>query len=718
MAKPGRTFSESWHRIAKLRISLGPTVKARKQLFRGEIWYVLYDPFNNQYFRLRPEAYEFVIRLRRTRTVEEVWEECLSRSPDKAPGQEDVLQLLTQLYFANLLYFDVPADSAKLFERYKKRRSREVRSKFLSIMFFRLPLLDPEFMLRRITLLLKLLVGPAGAIVWLAVVAAALKVVFDNFDAATSQFQGILAPANLPLLYVGLVVVKTIHEFGHAFVCKRFGGEVHVMGVMLLVFTPLPYIDATSSWSFRSRWQRALVGASGMIAEIFVAALAAFYWAYSAPGILHSIAYNMMVVASVSTVLFNANPLLRFDGYYILSDIMDIPNLSTRSNRHLRHLFEYYLFGCRDSQSPAETGKEAFWLTVFGILSGIYKVVVFTGIILFVADKFLILGLIMAFFCVFAWGVVPLYKFVVYLASSPKLARNRIRAVGVSLLLFCLIFGLLFIFPAPNRFRAPGVLESVNYMRVVNDAPGYVREVSAPSGTEVSPGMPLMLLKDRELELEIQKVRAQREETLAMMLRARTERSADIEPINKRLETIEANLQNLQRQVEELTVRARQRGIWVSPRSTEMVGSWLPRGTMLGEIVDPEVFRFSAVVSQEEASNLFVDQIRKAEVRLYGQVGENLEVTNIQIIPFQFEKLPSAALGWRGGGQVAVSPSDEKGIQAAEPFFQIYASVAPQNKVMFVHGRSGKLRFTLDSEALLVQWGRKLLQLLQKRYQI
>jgi putative peptide zinc metalloprotease protein len=117
MADVGRTFSESWHRIAKLRVSLGPTVKARKQLFRGEIWYILSDRFNNQFFRLRPEAYEFVCRLRRDRTVEEVWEECLGRTPDSAPGQEDVLQLLTQLYFANLLYFDVPADSAKLFER-------------------------------------------------------------------------------------------------------------------------------------------------------------------------------------------------------------------------------------------------------------------------------------------------------------------------------------------------------------------------------------------------------------------------------------------------------------------------------------------------------------------------------------------------------------------------------------------------------------------------
>lgn len=718
MAKPGRTFSESWHRIAKLRISLGPTVKARKQLFRGEIWYVLYDPFNNQYFRLRPEAYEFVVRLRRDRTVEEVWEECLLRTPDKAPGQEDVLQLLTQLYFANLLYFDVPADSAKLFERYKKRRQREVRSKLLSIMFFRLPLLDPEFILRRIRPLLNILVGPVGAAVWLSVTAWAVKVVVDNFDAATSQFQGILSPGNLPLLYLGLVIVKTIHEFGHAFVCKRFGGEVHVMGVMLLVFTPLPYLDATSSWSFRSRWRRALVGASGMIAEIFVAALAAFYWAYSGPGVWNSIAYNMMVIASVSTVLFNGNPLLRFDGYYILSDLLDIPNLHTRSTRHLRHLCEYYLFGYKDSSSPAETPKEAFWLTVFGILSGLYKVVVFTGIILFVADKFLLLGLIMAFFCIFAWGLVPLYKFVVYLASSPRLARNRLRAVFVSLLLFCTIFGLLGFLPAPNRFRAPGVLESVNYVRVVNNAPGYVKELAVPSGAEVFPGTPLMVFEDRELELEIQRVKAQRDETLAMELRARTEQAADVEPIKKRLETVEATLKDLELQAKDLIVRARRQGIWVSPRSKEMVGSWLPRGTVLGEIVDPAAFRFAAVVSQEEASNLFVERIRQAEVRLYGQVGANVEVAEVRMIPFQHERLPSAALGWRGGGQVAVSPSDEEGVQAAEPFFQIYASLYPHENVMFMHGRSGKVRFTLDPEALLSQWGRKLRQLLQKRYQI
>ena len=371
MAKAGKTFSESWHRVADLKIGLRPTVEVRKQLFRGELWYVLQDPFNNQFFRLRPEAHDFVIRLGLDRTVEQVWLACLDRNPDEAPGQEDVIQLLTQLYFANLLYFEVPGDSAKLFERYKKRRQREIRSKLLSIMFVRIPLFDPDYLLKKLMPVFKYIISPLGAIVWLLVVGAAVKMIFDHFDRVSDQVQGILAPDNLFLLYVGLVIIKSLHEFGHALVCRRFGGEVHTMGVMLLVFTPLPYMDATSSWSFRSRWQRALVGGAGMITEIFMAALATFVWANTGPGTLHSLAYNMMFIASVSTVLFNANPLLRFDGYYILSDLLDIPNLHTRAKGHLRHLVERHVFGYKDSHSPAESVKEAWWLGVFGVLAGI-----------------------------------------------------------------------------------------------------------------------------------------------------------------------------------------------------------------------------------------------------------------------------------------------------------------------------------------------------------
>jgi putative peptide zinc metalloprotease protein len=718
MLKIGRTFSESWHRVAKLRVSLMPTVKTRKQFFRGEKWYILYNEFNNQFFRLRPAAHEFVIRLSPDRTVEEVWEDCLQRNPDDAPGQEDVIQLLTQLYFANLLFFEVPADTEKLFERYRRRKQREIKSKLLGIMFFRLPLLDPENLLKRITPLIKILVGPIGAVLWFAVVFSAGKLVVDRFDTATQQAQGILAPDNLILLYIGLVFIKTLHEFGHAAACRRFGGEVHTMGVMLLVFTPLPYMDATSSWSFRSRWHRALVGSAGMIVEIFAAGVAAFVWANTGPGTLHSLAYNMMFIASVSTVVFNGNPLLRFDGYYILSDLLDIPNLSTRAFKHLRHLIERYMFGYRDSYSLARSMKEAFWLTVFGILSGIYRGVVFAGIILFVSDKFLLAGLIMAVLCVISWGIVPLFRLFSYLATSPRLARTRVRAIAVCIGMFAVLVLVLAVLPLPNRFRAPGIVESTEHIRVINGTGGYVEAVFVESGAPVVEGTPLLKLSDRELDFEIEAAKAQRQETLALQMRAMSEEAADLEPILKRLETVEATLEDLEKRRTALIVKARQNGIWVSPKSRELVGAWVDRGSMVGEIVNMAAFRFSAVVSQDEASNLFVNEIEKAEVRLFGQGGTNLEVENFMIIPYQHEKLPSAALGWGGGGEVAISVKDDTGLQAVEPFFQIYADLKPNPAIFFFHGRSGKIRFSLHPEPIVLQGIRKFRQLLQKRYRI
>ena len=396
MAEPLATFSESWYRVANQRLWLRADAVVRSQNYRGQRWIVLQNPFNSRYFRLRPAAYELVARLRPEKTVQEVWQECIARFPDEAPGQEAVMQLLSQLYFANLLHYQNAADSAQLFERYQRQRQRETRARLLNLMFMRFPLLDPDPFLVRTLPLVGAVIGRAGAVLWGLVVALALKVVVDNSSALRTQGEGVLAPGNLPLLYLSLVLIKTIHEFGHAYFCRRFGGEVHTMGVMLMIFTPIPYMDASSSWGFRNRSQRALVGAAGMIVELFVAGLAVFVWAATGAGVLHGLAYNLIFIASVSTVIFNANPLLRFDGYYILSDLLEIPNLSQRAIGQLRHLWERYLFGVKQSESPAHGRREAAWLVVYGIAAGIYRVIVFSGVLLFVADRFLVLGIIMA----------------------------------------------------------------------------------------------------------------------------------------------------------------------------------------------------------------------------------------------------------------------------------------------------------------------------------
>lgn len=716
MAASPSTFSESWHRIAGQRIALRPGVKARRQNYRGERWIVLENPFSNQYFRLRPAAYEFVARLRPDRTVEEVWKECLNRFPDEAPGQEAVLRLLSQLYFANLLQYDRAEDSAQLFERFKQRRQRELRMRLMNLMFMRFPLLDPDRFLVKTLPVVGKLISPVGALIWMVVVGWALKLVADNWQALWQGGQGVLAPDNLVLLYSALVIVKTLHEFGHAYFCRKFGGEVHVMGVLLMIFTPVPYMDATSSWGFRSKWKRVLVGFAGMIVELFVAALATFVWAWTAPGSLNSLAYNMMFIASVSTVIFNINPLLRYDGYYILSDLVGIPNLSQRSTRQLRHLCERYLFGVTQSESPTESRREAAGLVAYGLTSGVYRVVVFAGVLLFVADQFLILGLLMAAICAISWVTVPVGKLIHYLASSPRLDRVRPRAIGVTLGLVGVLIVLMGLVPFPYHFRAPGVVQAEERTAVATRVSGQVKAILTPSGAQVAPGQPLVQLVNPEMDMEMADVQARLEETQARIKLALERATADLKPLQSRLVAISNRLDKLNADRADLVVKASHKGVWVAPGMADSMGRRIERGTPLGLLINPAVIEFVATVEQEDADAVFAARQQNAEIRLYGQAGEVVPVEAWRVIPGGKRSLPSPALGWRAGGELAVSAEDPS--KTSENFFEVHAAIPERGGPPLLHGRSGKIRFDLEPQPLIPRWWRRLNQLLQKRYQL
>lgn len=716
MAASQSMFSESWHRVAGQCIHLRAGLKVHRQFYRGERWIVLENPFSNQFFRLRPAAYEFVARLRPDRTVDEVWRTCLDRFPDEAPGQEALIQLLSQLYFANLLQYDQASDSAQLFERYKKRRQREVTGKLLNIMFMRFPLLDPDaFLVRTLPVMGKLISKTAG-VIWLVVIGLALKVVADNFEALRNQTQAVLAPDNLPLLYVSLILIKTIHEFGHAYFCRKFGGEVHVMGILLMIFTPVPYVDATSSWAFPGKGRRMLVGAAGMIVELFVAAIAVFIWAGSSPGLVHSLAYNIIFIASVSTILFNVNPLLRFDGYYLLSDWLEIPNLAQRSNQQLRHLWERHAFGLKTSESPTPSRREATLLAVYGIASWIYRVFLFASILLFVADRFLILGLLMALICAVSWVIVPLGKFIRYLSSSPRIERVRQRAVGVTLGLVATLLVLLSVIPFPSHFQSAGVVQASQRTMVINEVAGTVTTILAEPGTRVEAGQPLLQLENPELDFVLVDARERLKEMRARLLYSMNAARADIKPLQKRIEALTNRLAKLEIDQRNLTVRARHEGIWVAPGVPESVGRHLQSGSALGLVVDNRSFEFAATVLQSDADRVFVQAPRGAEIRLRGQAGESVEVGELRIIPGGTRSLPSAALGWAGGGDVAVSPNEPN--QAVEPFFEVRTPIPDSEAVALVHGRSGRIRFDLEPEPLLPRWTRRLWQLLQRRYQL
>jgi putative peptide zinc metalloprotease protein len=714
-------FSESWHRVATQRIRLRPSVRIRKQFFRGERWHVVHDPFTNNFYRFAPEAHDFVSRLDGTHTVEEIWSGCLERGGERAPGQGEVVAMLAQLYQANLIVSDVPADTARLFERQKKQKQREFRSQLFNVFFLRLRLWDPDPFLRRTLPVVGKLLSPVGALAWVAVVATGLAMALGDWTRLLDQSQGVLDPNNLLPLYAAFAVTKLVHEFGHAYATRRFGGEVHAMGITLLVFTPVPYVDATAAWAFRERRKRVLVGLAGMIPELFLAGLAAIVWAGSGAGMVSGLAYNVMFVASVSTLIFNANPLLRFDGYYILADLTDTPNLQQRATQQCRHLAETHLFGGRLSTSPARSPREGWLLAFFGVASWAYRIFITWTLILFVADKYFGLGLIAAAVAFVGTFVVPVIGAVRYLAAEPRIERVRRRAVTVSAAAVAAVVLLLAAVPAPNRFRAPGVLRAQNYTKVIAETGGYVAQVTPPSRTPVAAGDTLLRLVNPELDFQIAAAEAEQEQTRALERQMLRESPAGIEPLRRRLEAVDKNVARLHAQRAALDFRARQAGLWISPRADGYPGMWVSRGAAVGELVDEGAFEFYAVVPQGEADNLFRNggrDITRTELRLHGEAEKNVAIAGWRVVPGRQDTLPSAALGWAGGGPVRVALDDASGVRAAEPFFLVVARVAPGAQAALLHDRTGVIRFSLPWEPLLWQWARSFRQLLQERYQL
>jgi putative peptide zinc metalloprotease protein len=718
MSTNEKIFHESWYQIANQRICLRSSVRIRRQLFRGSLWYVLHDPFTNQFFRLRHSVYEFVARLTGRATVEEVWLGLLDQAPDKAPSQGEIIDLLAQLYHSNLLHYELAPNSVKLFERYKKRRRNLIKMNLLNVMFARIPLVDPDALLKFLRPLIALLIGPAGLAFWAAVVGIGIKTAIDNWSALQVQSDGILAPSNLFLLYTGVALIKVVHELGHAFAVRRFGGEVHAMGVMLLVMTPLPYTDATASYAFRSKWQRIFVGAAGMIFELFIAAIAIMVWAATGEGVVHSLAYNMVFTASVTTLLFNINPLLRYDGYYMLADFIGMPNLQQQGVQQLTYFLERYAFGKKDCTSPAASVKEGWLLSLFAVMSFVYRIFVFGGILLFISNKLLLVAIIMGIFFVISWAVMPLYKFVKYLSTNPGLTRVRGRAIRVCGAAALVTIAALNYLPFPYSFKAPGVLKAVGYMIAVNPTAGKVVGLGKQSGAFVKRGDTLMVLDNTEL-------RDSRAETEAALREARMqydkalERSqADLDPVEKRIAAYSQRLERLDKELADLAVRAEIDGIWTAPDADDFLGRWMPRGTRLGQLIDPSRFYFVSVIPQKEISELFSQKARSVRVRLAGQAQTSLPVAEYTTIPMEQHELPSSALGFMGGGDIAVVAGDSAGVRTTEPFYEVRAVIGNAPSSLLLHGRSGKIKFALGYRSLLWQAWRAMRQLVQKHYQI
>jgi putative peptide zinc metalloprotease protein len=717
------TFSESWYRVNTLKARLRSSAQISRQFYRGERWYVVRDPAGNQFHRLSDAAYRFIGLLDGSRTVEQAWDICGGQLADDAPTQPEIIQILSHLYAANLIEADVTPDATVLLRRHKQLTKRKMQNRLMNVLFPRIPLWDPDRFLCRWLPVVRPMLSYMGALIWLVVVGFALTRIAPHWDELQAAAKNAIDPKNWLWLWAVFVLIKLIHELGHAFSCRRFGGECHELGIMFLVFIPTPYVDASAAWAFPNRWHRMFVGAGGMIVELFVAALLAICWVEigNKTSLTAVLCYNAMLIASVSTLVFNANPLLRYDGYYILSDFLEIPNLRQKSSEYALGLIKRHIFGVKATQ-PLPPVPQRIWLFLYAIASGIYRIFVGFVIVLVVMYKIPILGTLMAIGGVITWAFVPISKVTKYLLLEPELHRKRTRAIAFCGAVAALAIISVGVLTFPVYVDGQAIAEPDQHQQVNVATAGQVQKIVAHDGEMLKQGDVILVAVDDHLDAEIASLKAQKTQFEVMIREAEAADQAQANALRPGLAKINEQLENATQRKEELTIRAPIAGLLVAPKLRDMMGAYLPKGQEIGTVAEIDSLVVRTIVDQEDGELVY----KQSDELHTGKPNPNIQVLFVsdllardavpatagQFIASAQSKLPNLGLAQEGGGDTAMNPSDPRHEHPLVSQFQFNLRVNNPDG-HYNPGQRVYVRFRLEKRTLLWNGIRRMWQLLQ-----
>lgn len=701
-------FSPFWHRVCGAHPQLRTQVTVMRQHYRGTLWFVLQDRSSGKHFRLDEAGYQFVGRLDGRHSVQQVWDALVHTRPEKAPTQSEVVRLLGELSEAELLRTEYAPEFDEIFRRRDERRAKRNKA-FVNPLAFRVPLFDPTRLLNRLMPFARVLFSVPVLIAWLALISVGTFAALGHWP----ELRG-YADVHLPtahfwlLLWLSYPVIKALHELGHALATRVWGGEVHDMGVTLLLLVPVPYVDASAASAFREKRRRALVGAAGVMVELALAASAALLWLMVEDGLLRELAFVAMFVGTVSTLLFNGNPLMRFDAYYVLSDALELPNLAARSRAYLAYLAQRYLLGISSVRSPAATRGERCWLIGYGVAAWGYRFVLSIAVAVWVSAKSVFLALLLLAWFSFSLVVMPIWRVLGFLLTSSRLTKRRARAIGVAVALCAGVLLLFFAVPLPLSTQVEGVVWLPEQARVRAATEGFISEVLAADGQSVKRGDALLVMRNPKLS-------ARRDELQAQLRRLATAHSSALavdlsraQALTDETAKVTSELKQVSAQIDGLVLRSAVDGTLVLPHVQDILGSYVAKGALLAHVLAPQDLTIRALLPHDAAA-LVRERSRGVQVRLTDAMSEALPARIHGETPQASNELPSAALGDKGGGTWTTDPAEGKGMQSLEPFFVVDLRV-PARVATRVGGRA-YAQFDLGSEPLaqrLQRAGRRL----------
>ncbi len=710
-------FSPHWYRVRDLKPQLRRHVEMHRHDYRGLIWYILEDKASGKSHRFNSTAYQVIGLLNGQQTVNRIWDLVNDQLGDFAPTQEQMIQILGKLHAGDLLQSGMPADTEELFERGQQHKSNKLKQRISNPIAIKIPLWDPEDFLQRNLSKVNWLFHWSIGLIWSLVILAAGLATAINWDAISAYFSiNTLSPYNLVIMGLLYPIIKFLHELGHAFSAKIQGAEVHEMGITFLLFMPIPYVDVSTVSFLRSKKQRILVSAAGILVELFISALGLFLWLSVEPGLVKDIAFNSMIIGGISSLFFNGNPLLKYDGYYMLADAIAIPNLFQRSSQYLGYLCQKYLFGATSLSSPATAPGEAGWFVSYSITSFIYRMSLLWFIIIYIVDTFFIAGVVLALWIVFKQIILPIVKGLLFVFNSPSIQRQRFRAIASVIGILGGFFVILYWVPVPAYTRSEGVIWMPDEAQLRAEVDGFAGQLLLDLPATVKKDTAVIKIHDPLLNTEVDVLFAQLKELNTKFRAEWNNDKVKAEKIKEEMVVVAEELKYSQHKQQSMQIVSKKTGKLLIPDVEDLTGRFVRKGEVIGYVIDNALPTVRVVVAQADIGQL-AKQIKAIQIRLVNHPNQIIPATVIRWSPEATNQLPSAALATINGGEITIDPAAEEELETLEKVFQVDLEFTPASQMVEI-GQRVFVRFDHGGEPIGQQWYRSLRQVFLRQFNV
>jgi putative peptide zinc metalloprotease protein len=632
-------------------------LEAGPSLYGGTPSWTIYDPPTNRFFRIGWLELEIISRWH-LRTPEQIATR-IAAETTLAAMPEDVKRFARFLEHAQLLRGAAPAATRRLLDRQAAGKQGWLLWLVHHYLFIRIPLIRPDRFLDALLPRVRWVYTRAFLIVTLVAATLGGVLVARQWDDFQNSFPWFFSLEGGLFIAAALLLSKALHELGHGLTAKLFGCRVPSMGLALLVLAPVLYTDTSAAWRLRERRKRLAIGAAGVAAECSLAAYALLAWALLPDGLLRSIAFVWATTTWILSLLINLSPFLRFDGYYLLSDLMGVANLQERSFALTRHWLRELLFGLGDPPPEAWPRAMRTKLIAYATATWIYRFVLFVGIAILVYHLFFKLLGIVLFAIELWWFIVRpiLREFSVWFERSR--ARSLSARTAMTIAAFASLL-MLAIVPWQSAVHAPGLLTAQMRLPMFSQLPAQVSSVLATNGQPVEEGQTLVKFSSPDIRYKLEQA-SRRVEILKAQILALSqdpELQSRRQVVLRELEGARAEWESAALEDERLDIRAPKAGRLMDLYEPLNTGDWLKAGELIGLVVDTSSAHIEAYANESDLERIAVGNKAIFVPADVSRPGVRVKVVAIDVAAAR--TLPDQELASLNGGAIAarVGPND------------------------------------------------------------